>query len=126
MSEAVKGNDKQYVVAVERNGLAFVVVEWLKGQPFTNVLLIGLLSTVTYGGYLAINYAVPAHLKQIQAGYETIDARHESRRTEDLKVQDMQINELRQTFDKTLDRYERIWTERFDKKTTATAGSRNE
>lgn len=42
---------------------------WLAGQPFNNVLLVAILGVLCYGAYWTVNNAVPAHLRQIQAGY---------------------------------------------------------
>lgn len=52
------------------------VYEFMKGQPFNNVLTVALLGCIVsaaYGVYLSI----PAHLKTIQDGYERIEAVHE-------------------------------------------------
>lgn len=54
----------------EQKKIVGQVVEWAKGQPFNNLLLLGIL---VGGMYTAIKL-VPLHLAQIQSGYEKIDS----------------------------------------------------
>lgn len=44
--------------------------EWLKGQPFNNVLI---LILITLLGYASL-YLAPQHIQMIQTGYERIQA----------------------------------------------------
>jgi len=67
------------------------VATWLTGQSFNNVLLLMILAAIWLGGEYAVKTAIPAHLKQIQNGYETIDSRHREERIE-----------LREQYDKLL------------------------
>lgn len=46
------------------------LIEYAKGQPFNNVLILVLIGLFAGGGYYTVNNAVPAHLQQIEAGYE--------------------------------------------------------
>ena len=51
-----------------------LAAEWASGQPFTNVLLVALLGMIGWLGYYSLTVAIPEHLKQIQEGYERIEA----------------------------------------------------
>jgi len=56
--------------------LLTLVVQWVVGQPFNNVLLLAIFIAIGYIGYYGAQFAqhsIPAHLKQIQAGYEEIE-----------------------------------------------------
>lgn len=48
-------------------------IAWVAGQPFNNVLLILILGSGLWACHYALTVAVPAHLKQIQEGYERIE-----------------------------------------------------
>jgi len=61
----------------EPRGDISTAIKWLSGQPFNNVLVMILISMVGWLGYYSITTAIPAHLKQIQDGYERIEAIHE-------------------------------------------------
>lgn len=52
------------------SGTVASLIEYAKGQPFNNVLILVLISLFAGGGYYTLNNAVPAHLQQIEAGYE--------------------------------------------------------
>jgi hypothetical protein len=105
-------------MADEKQTFTHTAADWLKGQPFNNVLLLGLLSVVVYGGYLALTDAIPAHLKQIQDGYKSLADQNAASMTEKDKQHHEQVTELRMTFEKTLDRYERVWSEKADGRRT--------
>ena len=51
-------------------GTIGVLIEYAKGQPFNNMLILLLIGLFSGGGYYTLNTAVPAHLKQIESGYE--------------------------------------------------------
>lgn len=61
-------------------------VEWIFSQGVSTILLLMIL----IGGYQVATYAfgvaVPAHLKQIQEGYERIEKSHDSRVRELIKT----------------------------------------
>jgi len=48
-------------------------IDWLLGQQGNTILLIAILAAIAYLGWYSINHAIPAHLSQIQAGYERIE-----------------------------------------------------
>lgn len=79
------------------------VIAWASGQPFNNVLLSAILGAIGWCGYWAITIAVPAHLKQIQDGYQRIqdenrqliermDAQHYDERKQILSTYDRWID----------------------------------
>lgn len=69
------------------------VVDWLKGQPFNNVLIAALLGMIGWLGWYGITVAIPDHIKTIQSGYERIESSHKS-----------QLDTMQETFERTLDR----------------------
>lgn len=84
------------------------ILDWVKGQPFNNVLIMALLCMIGWLGWYAITKAIPDHLTTIQTGYERI----ETRQTEQLKDQ-------QQTFEKVLDR---VFARQEDNNKSAVAG----
>lgn len=56
--------------------IAKVGTKWLTAQTFNNVLLFLILGFMGAFTVYTLRYAVPAHLAQIQSGYEAIDNRH--------------------------------------------------
>ena len=77
----------------DRDPITVVLLRWLSSQPFTNVLLLLVLSS---GGWLAwytINTAIPSHLKMIQDGYD----RQRNQHTENL-------NRVIDSYERSLDR----------------------
>lgn len=75
------------------------IIAWASGQPFNNVLLSAILGAIGWCGYWSISIGVPAHLKQIQDGYERIqsenreliermDSQHRDERTQTLSTYD--------------------------------------
>lgn len=69
---------------------------WLSGQPFNNVLLVGIFAALAWGGHYAITQAIPAHLLQIQQGYrevvEDCHKRHQAEREQTVKTYDRWID----------------------------------
>jgi len=59
-----------------------LAVGWLTGQSFNNVLLACILIGGSYGLYYGLTVAIPGHLKQIQEGYERIQASDKEERRE--------------------------------------------
>lgn len=80
-------------MAEDNKGPTESVIRWLAGQPFNNVLLISILASVAWGMRYSITIAIPAHLEQIQNGYETLDKAHQIERSE-----------MRSMYDKWFDR----------------------
>lgn len=61
---------------IEKTTYKVLVFRWLAKQGVVTVLLCSILSSMIYGGYYAITTAIPAHIKQIQEGYDRIAAEH--------------------------------------------------
>lgn len=70
------------------------ILTWASGQPFNNVLLLLLLGTFAYGLWFAMNVAVPAHLKQIQSGYESLVESHKDERERTLQTYDRWVDRM--------------------------------
>ena len=66
---------------------------WVFGQPFNNVMLIAIFSGIAWFAHYSVTIAVPAHLKMIQQGYESLDQNHFTER-----------HEMRAMYDKWFDR----------------------
>lgn len=49
-----------------------LAAKWLMKQGVVSALLCLILGAMLYGGYYGMTTAIPAHLKQIQSGYETV------------------------------------------------------
>lgn len=73
---------------------ADAAVKWLFGQPFNNVLLIAILVSIGWGTHYGVTTAIPAHLKQIQDGYELLDKSHTIERAELTKIYDKWFDRL--------------------------------
>jgi hypothetical protein len=50
--------------------VAEIAATWLTAQNFNNVLLMSILIGMFVGGKYALDHVIPAHLTQIQRGYE--------------------------------------------------------
>ncbi len=72
------------------------MVEKLLGQEMNTIMLFMILGAFGYAFWWAMTVGVPAHLKQIQDGYERIVSEHSK-----------EIEKTQAHFDKTLDRIER-------------------
>lgn len=70
-----------------------IVAEWLKGQPFNNVMAVLLLGAMTGLGYVAIFHVVPAERIAIQSMAEHME-----------QEQTKQIDRVCEAFEKGLDR----------------------
>lgn len=71
------------------------VISWAAGQPFNNVLLLAILGCIIWSTYFAMTTAIPAHLKQIQDGYQSLTESHREER-----------KELRETYSQWMQRAE--------------------
>lgn len=81
----------------EKNrAMAATAFEWLSGQPFNNVLLVGILFALGWGLHYTATQLVPTSIKTIQGGYEQMEQRHRQERQED-RIQ----------YGEWLDRYDR-------------------
>jgi hypothetical protein len=54
-----------------------LALRWLSGQSFTNVLLVLILCAFVWFVDKAMNMWIPAHIAQLQSGYERIEKSHE-------------------------------------------------
>jgi hypothetical protein len=74
-------------------------LDWVAGQPFNNVLLIAIFLSIGWIGHYSMTTAIPAHLEQIQNGYESL---HESHRDERERTQQMYDRWMNRTGDSDL------------------------
>lgn len=74
-----------------------VLIEWFKGQPFSNVIGFLQLAMIAGGLWLGVNVIIPGERKAIIEGLE----KQELEQTE-------QIKRISESFDKALDRAYRI------------------
>jgi len=77
---------------------------WLFGQPATTVLLFLILGGGAWFAKYLIDTAVPKHLEQIQQGYEKVQ-QEGIRESSAARAESL---ETRKTFERTLDRFERM------------------
>lgn len=68
------------------------VVSWAAGQPFNNVLLLAIFFAIGWIGHFAMNTAIPAHLQQIQQGYESLTESHREERERTQQLYDRWMN----------------------------------
>lgn len=61
---------------------------WLARQEVNTVMLVLILGSNIWMGYYAMTVGVPAHLSQIQTGYERIEASHEKQIDRVIKIMD--------------------------------------
>lgn len=66
----------------ETKSIPSQVLSWAAGQPFNNVLLMAILGAIGWAGYYTVTLAIPAHLKQIQDGYQSLTDAHREERKE--------------------------------------------
>lgn len=81
-------------------------VRWLLGQEANTVLLFTIIIGIGYG----VRFLVPQHLQMIQDGYEKINTRNVEEMKSITTHHAEAIKELTTSFDKTLDRIERLIT----------------
>jgi len=70
------------------------IIEWAAGQPFNNVLLIVILTSIGWIGHYSMTIAIPSHLKQIQDGYQSLDVSHQKERQQTLETYDRWVDRL--------------------------------
>lgn len=85
-----------------------IAAQWVAGQPFTNVLLVAILSAGGWCGYYAITIAIPAHLQTIQNGYERLDEMNRSERDRIDRQHSTERETIRRQFEGWLDRIENM------------------
>ena len=83
----------------DKKAITIQVFDWLKGQPFNNVLLLLILG----GGVWLVVDRVPEHLTMIQNGYreviETANKQHSEERAEMLKNHREERERTQQMYD---------------------------
>lgn len=70
------------------------ITEWATSQSFNNILLCAILMAIGWGGWYAITTAIPAHLRMIQTGYETIIEEHRAERGRIIDAYDNWIDRI--------------------------------
>ena len=68
------------------------IVSWAAGQPFNNVLLLAIFVAIGWIGYYSMTTAIPAHLQQIQRGYESLTESHRDERERTQQLYDKWMN----------------------------------
>lgn len=61
-------------------------LDFLKGQPFQNVLTASLVGGFFWAIYFCMTIGIPAHLNSIQDGYERIEARYSAEAKENREL----------------------------------------
>lgn len=80
------------------------IIKWASGQPFNNVLLMTILASFGWACWHGITTAIPSHLKQIQAGYESLDDKHTTEREQSRLDRITERKLLVETYDKWFER----------------------
>lgn len=83
-------NERHDVPAVTNTNtnLVTLVMSWASGQPFNNVMLMAIFSALCWITYFAVTVAIPAHMKQIQEGYEKLEKGNMEERQQTIEVYD--------------------------------------
>jgi hypothetical protein len=79
-------------VTDDNKAITTQLITWAAGQPFNNVLLLAIFASMIYGAYFAMNTAIPAHLNQIQKGYESLTESHRDERERTQQLYDRWMN----------------------------------
>ena len=77
----------------EKITLARMLMEWIKGQPFNNVLVILLIAVIAWAVYDAQHNVIPEERRAIQSMVEKVE-----------QTQAKEIDRICESFDKALDR----------------------
>lgn len=73
--------------------IANKAMDWATSQTFNNVLLLMILCAIIWVGVYSITTAIPAHLTQIQNGYEAISAADNASVERIIKIYDKRLSE---------------------------------
>lgn len=88
-----EGQTTVVVQPQQKEGWQEMGARWLFSQQSNTVLLFCILAAIVLLGAYSIRYAIPEHLKQIQAGYEKIEV-----------MQERQIKTVTEAFKDHMDR----------------------
>lgn len=72
----------------DKKAVTTKVIDWAAGQPFNNVLLLLILAGGGWIAYYTVTTAIPAHLQQIQQGYQHLAESHKEERERTLQTYD--------------------------------------
>jgi hypothetical protein len=70
------------------------LVDWAKGQPFTNVLLTAIFAAGCWFFYFGLNVAIPSHIKSINDSHERIEASHKNEREKTIETYDKWVGQI--------------------------------
>lgn len=70
------------------------VIDWAKGQPFTNVLLTAIFAAGCWFVYFGLNVAIPQHIKSINDAQEKLEASHREERLETVQTYDKWVGQI--------------------------------
>ncbi len=76
----------------ENKTLTTQITSWVAGQPFNNVLLLAIFVAIGWIGHYSMTTAIPAHLNQIQKGYESLTESHRDERERTQQLHDKWMN----------------------------------
>lgn len=74
--------------------IAGQITDWATSQSFNNILLCAILMAIGWGGWYTVTTAIPAHLRMIQMGYETIIEEHRQERGRTIDAYDKWIDRI--------------------------------
>jgi hypothetical protein len=79
-------------VTEENKTITTQIINWAAGQPFNNVLLLAIFASIGWIAHFAMNTAIPAHIQQIQKGYESLTESHRDERERTQQLYDKWMN----------------------------------
>jgi beta-lactamase regulating signal transducer with metallopeptidase domain len=80
------------IVIQDNEKLTTQIASWVAGQPFNNVLLLAIFVAIGWIGHYSMTTAIPAHLQQIQQGYESLTESHREERERTQQLYDKWMN----------------------------------
>lgn len=84
-----------------------LIAEWLKGQPFQNVMTVLLLALISGLGYAVVYDLIPSERRAIEAMVDRIDERHTEAARDIEDKHTRQIERVTDSFERALDRIDR-------------------
>lgn len=87
---------------------------WLFGQESNTVALYLILLAMGYGGWWGITVGIPAHLMQIQKGYETVAEKNREVHKDIADRTHQDIQNLSNVFEKAIERQEKAFQAGFE------------